>query len=94
MHFCCRHNEQNYQTCHFERKSSSLIKLIFTPSAPENVQLFQKRRLIEGDGIHIWEKAAGSHMFAPYRHNKAGRFSEAFQNSSFFFSKRKRRKKK
>lgn len=26
-------------------------------------------------------------MFVPYRHNKAGRFSEAFQNSKFFFSK-------
>lgn len=51
MHFSCRHNitQQKYQNWHFEREKGSLnfssIKLIFTPSASDNLPLFQKGAL-------------------------------------------------
>lgn len=60
---------------------------MFTPSDPDNVQL----RPIIGDGIHIWEKAAGNHMFVlvedPKKHFKTGNAKDFFFKKSDLIKK-------
>lgn len=66
--------------------SSSLINKINLYSDSFRLcAAFQKgaiSNLIKEDGIHVWKRAAGDHMFIFYHEDKAmEKFCEAFQNS-------------